>query len=253
VEFSTTKFFDHDIFHYQILDSTNNQAKILIDAAPLQSLNNQVIICDVQTSGRGRAGRDWISDEGNFFCSLIQSYPNKILQNNYKFFSFITALAIQKTILNICKDQKIIAEIKWPNDVLLNGKKISGILLEQHKNSLIIGVGINSVSHPSNVDSITGLQATNLFENNAQIMSDDLLKMFLQEFANYKKLFEVEGFAAIKKQYLQHAYNLNKNIKVRLGDNIFEGIFEDIDDEGNLLLKTNTGQLKINAGEVFGL
>ena len=145
------------IFKFKSVTSTNDVALNLIQE---EKKETGCVYADTQTKGRGTHGRKWISEEGNLFGTLF--FP---LRNNYPAFnefSIINPVIISSVIRNYCEKEKI--SFKWPNDVLLNGKKICGILQEliisNRKKFLIIGIGINIISHPN----INGeYKATNIF------------------------------------------------------------------------------------------
>ena len=145
------------IFKFQSVTSTNDKALNLIKEEKKES---GYVYAEEQTKGRGTHGRKWISDEGNLFGSLF--FP---LEDNYPAFhefSIINPLILSSVIGNYCEKQNI--SFKWPNDVLVKGRKICGILQELissgNKKFLIIGIGINIVSNP-NINN--GYHATNIF------------------------------------------------------------------------------------------
>ncbi|MGX6960608.1 MAG: biotin--[acetyl-CoA-carboxylase] ligase [Rickettsia endosymbiont of Pentastiridius leporinus] len=129
-------------------------------------------------------------------------------------------------------------KLKWPNDVLINGKKISGILLESVKVEedyyLIIGIGINITHHPENIDQPT----TSLSNENLPIMEPQaLLETLIDNFEKYYQIWEKEGFASIRKKWLEHAYKLHGNISIKYQNEIIGGIFKDIDSTGKIILQ----------------
>jgi len=145
-----------EIFKFENVTSTNDVAINLIKE---EQKEFGCVYADIQTKGRGTHGREWISDKGNFFGSIF--FP---LKNNYppfNEFSIINPIIISGVIKHFCKKENI--NLKFPNDVLVNGKKICGILQEliisNNKNFLIIGIGVNIVSSP-NINN--KYQATNI-------------------------------------------------------------------------------------------
>ena len=145
-----------EIFKFENVTSTNDVAINLIKE---EQKEFGCVYADIQTKGRGTHGREWISDKGNFFGSIF--FP---LKNNYppfNEFSIINPIIISGVIKHFCKKENI--NLKFPNDVLVNGKKICGILQEHiisnNKNFLIIGIGVNIVSSP-NINN--KYQATNI-------------------------------------------------------------------------------------------
>ncbi|QEK89471.1 biotin--[acetyl-CoA-carboxylase] ligase [Wolbachia endosymbiont of Chrysomya megacephala] len=138
-------------------------------------------------------------------------------------------------------------QYKWPNDVLIDGKKISGILLEKKSNSnwLIIGIGIN-VNHAP-------LPGTTCISNYGESVSNmDLLKELIINFNKLRKQWLFDGFYAIREMWLKKAFKMNEQISVKLADKLYEGIFADIDKSGKLVLQQKDGSLiYFDAGELF--
>ncbi|WP_108784607.1 biotin--[acetyl-CoA-carboxylase] ligase [Wolbachia endosymbiont of Bemisia tabaci] len=138
-------------------------------------------------------------------------------------------------------------QYKWPNDVLIDGKKISGILLEKKSNSnwLIIGIGINVNRAP--------LPGTTCISNYGESVSNmDLLKELIINFNKLRKQWLFDGFYAIREMWLKKAFKMNEQISVKLADKLYEGIFADIDKSGKLVLQQKDGSLiYFDAGELF--
>ncbi|RDD33638.1 biotin--[acetyl-CoA-carboxylase] ligase [Wolbachia endosymbiont of Cylisticus convexus] len=248
------------IHHYKEVSSTNKEALDLIDKG---ISNETVIIADKQIKGRGRTGKSWISPEGNFYASLIidllhnhsgvipmldssvTRWNDKENLSKLTELTFVTALAVGNTILSFINGLNL--QYKWPNDVLIDGKKISGILLEKRSNSnwLIIGIGIN-VNHAP-------LPGTTCISNYGESVSNiDLLKKLIINFNQLRKQWLFDGFHAIREMWLTRAFKLNKQISVKLADKLYEGIFADIDKSGKLVLQQKDGSLiYFDAGELF--
>ena len=169
------------IFKFKSVTSTNDVALNLIQE---EKKEIGCVYADTQTKGRGTHGRKWISEEGNLFGTLF--FP---LRNNYPAFnefSIINPVIISSVIRNYCEKENI--SFKWPNDVLLNGKKICGILQEliisNSKKFLIIGIGVNIVSNP-NVNNI--YQATNiLLETQKKPKINEIIDLII---SSYEKFF----------------------------------------------------------------
>lgn len=235
---SQQRFGEFLIFHFDVLDSTNNQCKIQIENEPAK--NNYVIICDEQTNGRGRSGKEWVSESGNLFFSVVLE-----VNNEPEVFSLIAAysllLAFNRLGLNPL--------IKWPNDLKLNGKKISGILLEKHKQKLIIGIGVNVVNTPEFLD----VSATSIKDSGKNTSKEELLKIFLEEFSKQKEQFLNDGFSVIANKINQMLYNKNNEVKLNYSGKEIMGKIKSIDDSGNLVLETEKGEEKFNAGEVLDI
>lgn len=200
-----------------------------------------------QSSGRGRHGNAWEAPMGNLYLSFL-------LKPDYDFqaagqVSFVVALAVAKTIQSYTGDEHKI-EVKWPNDVMVNGQKISGILLESDVRnnkleSLVVGVGVNIFNKPEGAICLNDIVADQLAVNKVR---DTLL----ENFANIYMQWQEKGFTPIRDQWLAQAYKLNEEITARLPDQSFHGIFKTIDETGALvLLESNDNERVIHAAEIY--
>ncbi|WP_253303598.1 biotin--[acetyl-CoA-carboxylase] ligase [Wolbachia endosymbiont of Phyllotreta cruciferae] len=228
------------IHHYKEVSSTNKEALDLIDKG---ISNETIVVADKQTEGRGRTGKNWISPEGNFYASLVVGQVTDI--SKLTELTFVTALTVGNTILSFINDLNL--QYKWPNDILIDGKKISGILLEKRSNSnwLIIGIGIN-INHAP-------LPGTTCISNYGESVSNiDLLRKLIINFNKLRKQWLFDGFYAIREMWLKKAFKMNEQISVKLADKLYEGIFADIDKSGKLVLQQKDGSLiYFDAGELF--
>lgn len=222
-----------------ILSSTNDEIKNLI-----QNKEHIALSAKEQTKGRGRRGRIWHSDKGNlYFSYTINFKPEKISQ-----IVCLIGLSLAKTLLN--HTQNKLVQIKWPNDVFIEHKKVSGILIENIKDDLwIIGIGVNITSYPELNNS--NYQATSLEENDIPISRKDLLKEYLEVFYKEYQEYQNIGFTKIKQNWLKLALNYKKEITIKTEKEIKTGTFLTLDDNGYLILKTNKGEEKIIAGDLF--
>ncbi|WP_264336477.1 MULTISPECIES: biotin--[acetyl-CoA-carboxylase] ligase [unclassified Wolbachia] len=228
------------IHHYKEVSSTNTEALDLINKG---ISNETVIIADKQTEGRGRTRKSWVSPEGNFYASLIINQETDV--SKLTELTFVTAVAVGNTLLSFIADSNV--QYKWPNDVLIDDKKISGILLERKSNShwLVIGIGIN-VNHAP-------LPGTTCISNYGESVSNiDLLKKLIINFNKLRKQWLFDGFHAIREMWLTRAFKVNEQITIKLADKLYEGIFADVDKSGKLVLQQKNGSLiYFNAGELF--
>lgn len=237
----------YDIIEFDEIDSTNDEAKRLIKSQTAS--DKQVIIAKKQTSGRGRYGREWLSCDDNLFFSVIlqQNYDaNKSSQ-----LSFLAAVALRRALCEFEIKQDI--EYKWPNDILVNGQKISGILLERVEGIggaawLIVGIGVNLNDSPNQ----DGVNATNL----AQIIGHKVEpKIFAETLLKHLdilyKSWKLDGFSDIRQQWLDNAYMIGEEIRVNLSNESFKGVFENIDSDGRLVVKSGGILREISSGEVF--
>lgn len=242
---------DYHLLSYDVLDSTNEEAKRLANGG---GAHGAVIWAKRQTNGRGRMGRTWISAEGNLFVTMLLSPPVELAKCAQ--LSFVAAVAVAETLEAIVAEPKSIA-CKWPNDILCDGKKLGGILLEsfttregmKNRNWLAVGVGINIDSAPEHVM----FPATCLRDAGVELISAKIvLSRFIHHFIHGYDAWAGKGFAAIEKEWMARAYHKGKPIEVIVGDDQHEGIYEGIDKEGRLLLRDAKGKLtNIAAGDVF--
>ncbi|MDR2831377.1 MAG: biotin--[acetyl-CoA-carboxylase] ligase [Rickettsiales bacterium] len=228
------------IYHYKEVSSTNREALDLIDRG---ISNETIIIANKQIEGRGRTGKSWVSPEGNFYASLVINQVTDI--GKLTELTFVTALAVGDTLLSFINDSNV--QYKWPNDVFIDGKKISGILLEKKSNLswLVIGIGININHAPIS-------EATCISDYGGPTSNIDLLKELVSNFNKVRKQWLFDGFHAIREMWLTRAFKLNKQISIKLADKLYEGIFTDIDKSGKLVLQQKDGSLTyFDAGELF--
>ncbi len=244
------QFKNYLIHHFEELESTNDLALSL--AENKQIFANQIIVADKQNKGRGRLDRNWESPKGNLYFSLI--LQPKIAVEKIPQISFIAVCSLQMAIEKIFKQQKIFAKIqnKWPNDLLIEKKKVAGILLESKISAnncefVILGIGLNINSNPTQ----TLFPSTNIKNFSCEISASKMLEFFLEEFENLYENWLNFGFQNIRNLWHKNAYNLNSSIRINRGDSWIEGIFKEIDEEGNLVIINHNNELKkITFGDV---
>ena len=243
--------FFHLVSHERVA-STSDEAKALAAAgAPAGTL----VWARAQSAGRGRQGRDWISPAGNLYASLILRPAVPIATAAQ--LSFVTALAVGDACLALAPEAAI--TFKWANDVLLDGRKLAGILLESQASSaqtnvggmldwLVIGVGINLATYPVDVD----YKATALSATGADAEPEDTLSALAAALLDWLGRWQNgAGFAAIRAAWLARGHGLGQPIRVRLPGSMLDGVFAGLDTDGALLLDSAAGQRRIAAGEVF--
>jgi BirA family biotin operon repressor/biotin-[acetyl-CoA-carboxylase] ligase len=211
---------------------------------------NTAIIAKKQTKGRGKQNRVWVSDESeNLYMSLSIDVDKRM--DNYANFIFLTTLAMVKTIEKLT-DERINIKIKWPNDILVNNKKVCGILMEidQQNNILIIGIGLNIDKHPELAGNAL-FRATNLEAEGLLVKKDAIVSEFLKNFEFYTEKFDAHSFISIRDEWLTYAYNLGKTIKVKIDSDEMSGIFDGIDLDGSLILDKNDEKFYISSGDIF--
>jgi len=232
------------IHEFEELESTNSHAFSLANSHEI--FDREIVLAQKQISGRGRQNRSWSSPSGNLYFSLV--LQPKISAEKISQLSFVAIAALRISIEKITKNS---VQNKWPNDLLIDEKKVAGILLESkisEKNCefTILGIGLNIDSNPDN----TIFPATNLQNSNIKISAENALKSFLDEFEILYQNWLDFGFEGIRKLWLKNAFRLKEKITVKLDDKELDGIFEDFDSEGNLILKTDEKIVKISVADV---
>lgn len=230
------------------LDNTNDEAK---RRAARGAPDGTIILARRQTAGRGRRGRSWESPEGNLYASLLLR-PDYDAQEAAQL-SFVTALAVATTVRAILPAEKRVA-LKWPNDVLVEGRKISGILLESapgggHLDWVIIGCGINITTHPE----LARGRATSLMAEGASPLTPEtLLANLVLALHGGIARWQTNGFAPVREAWLASAHGIGRPIEVRLPGETLRGTFAALDESGALKLElAGGGQRLVTGGEVY--
>ena len=203
-----------------------------------------------QTAGRGRRGRSWLGLEGNLFTTglyTLQAEPGRAAE-----LSFVAALAGAAVCDHVLKDIHR-TKLKWPNDVMVDGRKVSGILLESGVASggglwLAVGIGINLAAAPDDVER----PATSLAHSDQAITPEDALKILIESFEKYRLRWLRDGFGPIRDAWLSRAYGLGERCEARLTGETVTGTFADLGPDGALRLDLDGGGRRyISAGDVF--
>lgn len=228
------------------LDSTNEEAKRRAldgEAGPLW------IAARNQTAGRGRRGRAWVSGTGNLFATGL--YRLNATPGEAANLSFAAALAVgDLAAAHIDPD---IVRLKWPNDVLVAGRKVSGILLESGAHAdgglwLAAGIGVNLADHPSDSER----PATDFAAHGALLGPEQALEMLSARFEHWRLRWAEAGFAPLREAWLSRAHGLGERCTVRLEAETLEGVFADLHEDGALRLDLPGGSRRfISAGDVF--
>ncbi len=229
------------IYYYDEVTSTNDIIKNLCVKA-----NDKIVVCaQKQTAGRGRMGRQWQSLAGNLFFSLALNVDLRSLGT----FILMCGLTLCQTIHTL--QPMVNVQIKWPNDVLLNNAKVSGMLLEKGPaDYLIIGIGVNLVQHPISSDII--YPTTSLSNAGINVTIQQFLKLFLKQFTKNLALLETKtGCATLRNQWLGYVKGLGERLTVRQENQEMSGVFRGIDENGYLMLENDTGICQIRVGDVF--
>jgi BirA family biotin operon repressor/biotin-[acetyl-CoA-carboxylase] ligase len=208
------------------------------------------VAAKAQTAGRGRRGRPWVSAAGNLYATLLLIDPAPL--RHAAQVSFVAALALHDAVAEVAPALGTRLALKWPNDLLCEGAKIAGILIEGEGADplmMAVGIGVNCASHPPG----TEYPATDLAALGSPGAPDVLFRTLSGRMAARLSQWERgAGFAAIRADWLARAFGRGAMIRVRLPDRETTGMFETLDEAGRLVLKSIDGrEERITAGEVF--
>ena len=228
------------VWHHDRIGSTNDEARRLArEGAP----HGTVIHADEQTAGRGRMSHTWFSPPGNLYLSILLRTGQPAARTAE--LSFLAALAVADTAEALLPRQTR-AMLKWPNDVLVSGAKIAGILLEQVDDATIMGIGLNVLEAPSNA----AYKTTTIVANGGIASVDGARDILLDRLGKHLATWRAEGFAPIREQWLNRSYPIGAAIRVNSASQPVAGHFAGLDIDGALLLDTPQGRQRIVAGEV---
>jgi len=243
----------YNLIELDQVDSTNKVAKVYADKGEDVYPDGTIIWAKEQTEGRGRRGRTWHSPPGNLYISLILR-PEIPLKRAGEF-GFIASLALSDSLGTLSPAGHEIF-CKWPNDILLNDKKVAGLLMESHTHPtlggehldwLVLGIGVNIISHPEDTD----FPATSLRFEQWSSTVEEALTGFSKSFLNWTNRWLNEGFEPVRKNWLWRAKGKGEPITVRLPNETISGRFIDLNEYGALVLETETGIETIHSGDVF--
>ena len=238
----------------QILDSADStNAHGLRQAASLTGPS--WFLAREQTAGRGRRLRPWVSPRGNFHATLILHPTEPAATVALR--SFVAAVALRQALVGLTSLPAAF-QLKWPNDVLLNGGKVAGILLECQSTgagvaALAIGIGVNLIAAPdaSLVEPGALPPVSLLGETGLRVTPEAFLDHLAPAYSHWEQVFTAEGFAPLRAEWLSHAARLGQSIRARTGTLSHEGRFETIDGSGALILAQPEGSVAISAADVF--
>lgn len=244
-----TKIIGKVFHHYEVVNSTMD---IAFDLAVQGSSEGTVICAEAQGRGRGRLGRSWLSPKSKGIYLSIILRPSFAANETPKL-TLLSAVAVAEAIREITD---IRCQIKWPNDILVEGKKVGGILTELNAEMdrtkfIILGIGINVNSKKSQLPP----HATSLKEEKKESVSRvDLTRQIIRQLDNYYSLFKKKGFLAIIEQWRELSATLNRRVKVSSQKRFIEGEALDIDTDGALLIRNDHGLIeKIYSGDLVSL
>tara|TARA_B100001123_G_scaffold412590_1_gene510012 strand:- start:2476 stop:3270 length:795 start_codon:yes stop_codon:yes gene_type:complete len=238
----------YQLVRLQEVSSTSDEAKALAQDCAGEGT---IVVADRQLGGRGRHGREWHSPFGNLYLSLILR-PGCSASTASQL-SFVSALSVGGALSVIIPSvQKV--RYKWPNDVLLRGRKLSGILLESNLHDdgmvdwLVVGVGVNVQSHPS--DSQVKWPATSLHaEGFKSITAHTMLREFCTAFHRRYMFWRENGFAQLREEWLASNIGLGERVEVSFPMGVVTGILSDVAMDGSIALLDDKGRYhKISSG-----
>lgn len=239
-----TKFVGRHLYYYPILSTTMETAREL---AKKGAAEGTAVIAGTQTIGRGRLARTWLSPEGSLAMSVIlMPAVNKLPQ-----LVMIASLAVVRAIKQVTGLE---THIKWPNDIMLKGKKVCGILIENEVkggdvNFAVIGIGINVNLNPMDFPEIADIATSLSYEVGQGISKVELASTLLFELE--RLYLESQSGAAVYKEWQENMETLGKRIKVDTGKTVEQGKAETVTENGDLILRHDDGSLtEIVAGDV---
>ncbi|MCB9989185.1 MAG: biotin--[acetyl-CoA-carboxylase] ligase [Rhodospirillales bacterium] len=236
---------DWQVHTYASLSSTQDYVRELAEEGLPEGT---VVQCLTQTKGRGRQGNEWNSPIGNLYMSALLR-PG-CTANQAGQLAFVVALAVSAAMDDVIESGHK-KTLKWPNDILVDGKKAAGILLESdiqgdRVEGLTVGVGVNIMAPP---EGAAGLQA---LSGGGQVPIHPFRDKLLAHLGREYECWQGEGFAPVREAWLAQAHGLGQAVKVRLAAEEFSGVFKDLDADGTLLVELADGNVRaVRAGDVY--
>jgi len=231
-------------YNFKALSSTNDKAKEFAK----KNKNNLVIISERQERGRGRFGRKWSSGVGGLYMTVVLKEKDLDLT---RYLTFIAAISVAKSVRKL---SNLNAEVKWPNDVLVNDKKICGILTETvsgKNNYALIGIGVN-INQKKFSKNITNKATSLKIETNKSYNIKNISKKIIKEFNKLYNNYKNKNYKKIISIWKKYSHTLGKKIKVKTLSSVYIGKAVDVDYNCNLILKLNDGKIKkIVEGDIF--
>lgn len=242
-----TRVFGNKIFTFDSIDSTNNCARAV---ASCGAMEGTVVIAEQQTAGRGRMGRSWEATPNENLIFSIVLRP-QVSADALNLLPLYVAVAVSEAIERVTG---LKVECKWPNDILCNGKKLAGILIEGSVKQdvmdyVVIGVGIN-VNQVRFEGELSAKASSLKLESNKEVDRVRLFKEILSGLEKDYKSFETSGFQSVVPQWMARSTMLNRTISVSQQGNVISGVVKGLSPEGGLVLKTNGSEQTVFAGDV---
>ena len=244
-----TEWVAKEVLYFDTIDSTNTKAQELAEKG---YPSGTLVVADKQESGKGRRGRSWVSPSGTGIFMTLMIKPD-INPNNASMLTLVAALAVAKAITSVTGEE---AMIKWPNDIVVNSKKVCGILTEMNAqfdyiNNIVVGVGIN-VHNESFPEEISQMASSLMIEaggkrfHRAQIIAETML--YFEQY--YDTFLKTQDLSALVREYDELLVNRNKSVRVLDPKEPFDGKAMGITPKGELIVDTWESRKLVSSGEV---
>ena len=221
-----------------------------MEAAAAGAVGPRWFVAVAQNAGRGRSGRVWESPQGNLFATLLLTDPCPT--RDLPKLGFVAGVALRTAVMALAPGLAGVA-LKWPNDLLVSGAKVAGVLLEARTQadgrcSVAIGIGVNCAYHPIGLP----YPVTDFGEAGAPMTPADLLSALSDALADTLATFSAaDGFRSVRALWLAGAHGVGHPIETRLAGAVRRGVFDGIDEHGRLLLREQAGVRAIDAADLF--
>ncbi len=238
-----------EVLYFDTIDSTNTKAQELAEKG---YPSGTLVVADKQESGKGRRGRSWVSPSGTGIFMTLMIKPD-INPNNASMLTLVAALAVAKAITSVTGEEAL---IKWPNDIVINGKKVCGILTEMNAqfdyiNHIVVGIGIN-VHNESFPEEISQMASSLMIEaggkrfHRAQIIAETM--SYFEQY--YDTFLKTQDLSALVREYDELLVNMNKAVRVLDPKEPFDGKAMGITPKGELIVDTWESRKLVSSGEV---
>lgn len=244
-----TEWVAKEVLYFDTIDSTNTKAQELAEKG-YQS--GTLVVADKQESGKGRRGRSWVSPSGTGIFMTLMIKPD-INPNNASMLTLVAALAVAKAITSVTGEEAL---IKWPNDIVVNGKKVCGILTEMNAqfdyiNHIVVGIGINvhNESFPEEISQMASsltIEAGGKRFHRAQIIAETMA--YFEQY--YDTFLKTQDLSALVREYDELLVNRNKSVRVLDPKEPFDGKAMGITPKGELIVDTWESRKLVSSGEV---
>ncbi len=239
---------------HRSIDSTNSEAKRLAERSCPEWT---VVIADAQRSGRGRHGRSWLSPEGvNIYMSIILRPSARTF--HYNLIGLAAGLSVLEAVRETLKGTKKELYCKWPNDVLFNSKKISGVLSEagfkgSRPDYIVVGVGVNvNMTREQIPLELRGAATSLAIETGERYNRGLLIKEILGNFRGYYSMLETDS-TLIVKRWSENSLTISSRVRAYTHEGVIEGVAEAIDERGFLVIHTDGGMRKVSSADIIHL